>query len=96
MDSGIRPLIEKARICGPVLTVRCYPGDNLMCHYGLQGALPGDILVVDGGGYTEGALWGGLLSRSALQRGVAGTILDGAARDQEERQNSTIRSTPEV
>ena len=57
-----------------------------MCHYGLHGALPGDVLVVDGGGYTEGALWGGLLSRSALQRGVAGTILDGAARDQEELQ----------
>jgi 4-hydroxy-4-methyl-2-oxoglutarate aldolase len=86
MDSGIKPLIQKARICGPALTIRCYPGDNLMCHYGLQGALPGDVLVVDGGGYTEGALWAGLLSRSALQRDVAGTILDGAARDQEELQ----------
>lgn len=86
MGSAIKPLIAKARICGPALTIRCYPGDNLMCDYGLHQALPGDVLVVDGGGYTEGARWGGLLSRSALQRGVAGTILDGAARDQEELQ----------
>jgi 4-hydroxy-4-methyl-2-oxoglutarate aldolase len=86
MDSAIKPLIAGARICGPALTIRCYPGDNLMCHYGLHQALAGDVLVVDGGGYTEGALWGGLLSRSALQRRVAGTILDGAARDQEELQ----------
>src|SRR5688572_16004049 len=86
MDSGIKALIPRARLCGAALTIRCYPGDTLMCHFGLYGASPGDVLVVDGGGYTEGALWGGLLSRSALQCGVAGTILDGAARDQEELQ----------
>jgi len=86
MESGIRPLIEKPRVCGPALTVRCYPGDNLMCHYALHSAQAGDVLVVDGGRYTEGALWGGLLTRSALQRGLGGTVVDGAARDQEELQ----------
>lgn len=68
-------------MAGPALTVRCYPGDNLMCHYALQMAQPGDILVVDGSGYTEGALWGGLLSLSARQRKLGGTVVDGAARD---------------
>jgi 4-hydroxy-4-methyl-2-oxoglutarate aldolase len=84
MDSGIKPFIAGARVCGPALTLRCYPGDNLMCHYGLYVARAGDVLVVDGSGYTEGALWGGLLSLSARQKGLAGTIIDGAARDLED------------
>lgn len=36
MDSGIKALVPNVRICGPAFTVRCYSGDNLMGHYGLQ------------------------------------------------------------
>lgn len=52
-----------------------------MCHYGVEVGQPGDVRVVDGAGYTEGALWGGLLTRTALQGGLAGIVIDGAARD---------------
>jgi len=84
MHSGLKALVPESHICGPALTVRCYPGDNLMCHYAVHKANPGDVLVVDGAGYTEGAIWGALLSRSAAVRGLGGTVIDGAARDRVE------------
>ena len=84
MHSAIRPLVPGARICGPALTVRCYPGDNLTCHYAVYKAHAGDVLVIDGGAYSEGAIWGSLITQSAAQRKLGGTILDGAARDAEE------------
>ena len=55
-----------------------------MCHYGLHLAQAGDILVIDGAGYDEGALWGGLLSLSASQKKLGGTVIEGAARDVED------------
>jgi 4-hydroxy-4-methyl-2-oxoglutarate aldolase len=84
MHSVIRPLVPGSAICGQAYTVRCYPGDNLMCHYAVSQASEGDVLVVDGGGNTEVALWGSLLSLSAAQRNLGGTIIDGAVRDIEE------------
>jgi 4-hydroxy-4-methyl-2-oxoglutarate aldolase len=81
MQSVIRPLLPKVQICGPAFTIRCSPGDNLMCHYALYEAKPGDVLVVDGGAYTEEAIWGGLTSLSAAQRNLGGSIIDGAVRD---------------
>lgn len=84
MHSVIRPLVLDSKICGPAFTVRCYPGDNLMCHYAVSQAGEGDVLVVDGSGNTEVALWGSLLSLSAARRNLGGTIIDGAVRDIEE------------
>ncbi|MCH2694745.1 MAG: RraA family protein [Acidobacteriia bacterium] len=84
MDSGIKTLVPNLRICGPAFTAQCYPGDNLMCHYGLHLAQAGDVLVIDGAGYNEGALWGGLLSLSASQQKLGGTVIEGAARDVED------------
>jgi regulator of RNase E activity RraA len=39
------------------------------------------VIVVDGGGEVEHALWGDKLSRLAQSRGVAGLVVDGAVRD---------------
>lgn len=82
--SAIRPLVSKSRICGPAFTVRCPPGDNLMCHYATARANAGEVLVVDGNAYTEAALWGSLLSTLAVRRCLGGTIIDGAVRDLDE------------
>lgn len=38
-------------------------------------AQAGDVLVIDGAGYDEGALWGGLLSLSACQQKLGGTVM---------------------
>ena len=42
--------------------------------------LPGDVIVVDGGG-RETALAGELFARAALNRGLAGIVVDGGYRD---------------
>jgi RraA family protein len=68
-------------LCGPAITVRTRPGDNLMIHMAIAMARPGDVIVVDGSGDLTQALIGGLMRTSALKRGIAGFIINGAIRD---------------
>ncbi|MCK8786067.1 RraA family protein [Roseomonas sp. NAR14] len=68
-------------VAGPALTVRVRPGDNLMIHQAIAMAAPGDVILVDGGGDVGQALIGGLMRTSALRRGIAGFVIDGAVRD---------------
>jgi 4-hydroxy-4-methyl-2-oxoglutarate aldolase len=84
MDTGIGPIWSGARLSGPAFTVRTAPGDNASLMVAIRTAEAGDVLVVDGGGYMERALWGAILSLAARQRGIAGIVIDGAARDRDE------------
>jgi regulator of RNase E activity RraA len=68
-------------LLGPALTVRVRTGDNLMIHKALQLGKPGDILVVDGGGCVDRALFGDIMKNVARMRKFAGIVLDGAIRD---------------
>ena len=68
-------------LLGPALTVRVRTGDNLMIHKALQLGKPGDILVVDGGGCTDRALFGDIMKNVAKMRQFAGIVIDGAIRD---------------
>jgi RraA family protein len=82
VDSAIRCLTAPHhRLCGPVCTVKVFPGDNLMVHKALDIAQPGDIVVVDAGGSTMNAVLGDLISTKAKHRGIAGFIVDGLVRD---------------
>ena len=68
-------------VAGPALTVRVRPGDNLMIHAAIAEAKPGDVILIDGGGDISQALIGGLMRTSALTRGIAAFVVDGAIRD---------------
>ena len=68
-------------MCGPALTVRVRPGDNMMIHKAIEMAQPGDIIVIEGGGDLTQALIGGLMRTSALTRKIGGFVVDGAVRD---------------
>lgn len=68
-------------MAGPALTVRTRPGDNLMIHKAIALALPGQVIVIDGGGDVSQALIGGLMRTSAMTRNVEGFVVDGAVRD---------------
>jgi regulator of RNase E activity RraA len=70
-----------ATLCGPAITVRVRPGDNLMIHKAMFMAEPGDVIVVDGAGDLTQALVGGLMRTSAVAKGLGGFVLDGACRD---------------
>jgi len=81
LEGSIRPVARNMKVAGPAFTVRCYPGATWALEQALELARPGDVLVVDGGGRDDLILMGGLMSRRAKQRGIAGAILDAAVRD---------------
>lgn len=81
LDSGIKCLTGEHHLCGPALTVKVFPGDNLMVHKSLDVAQPGDIVVVDGRASTMNALLGDIISTKAKHRGIAGFVVDGLVRD---------------
>jgi 4-hydroxy-4-methyl-2-oxoglutarate aldolase len=84
MQSRIRPVFPEARLAGPAYTVLNYPKDNLMTHYALKHASPGDIIVVDNGCGTHGSGWGELMSLAASRKGLGGVVIDGTVRDVDE------------
>ncbi|MBW2171785.1 MAG: orotidine 5'-phosphate decarboxylase [Deltaproteobacteria bacterium] len=77
---GIRPLFKGIRMVGQAVTVRTYPGDWAKPVEAIEVAEEGDVIVIDAGGVGP-ALWGELATHSAMQRGVAGVVIDGAIRD---------------
>ena len=81
LDSGMRPLDPASRLAGPALTVDTWPADNLMLHYALLKAEPGDVLVVDAKAFVEAGPWGDVLTAAAMKVGVAGLVINGAVRD---------------
>jgi len=68
-------------LCGPALTVRVRPGDNLMVHKAMMMAQLGDVIVIDGGGDLTQALVGGLMRTTAMAKKMEGFVIDGAIRD---------------
>jgi 4-hydroxy-4-methyl-2-oxoglutarate aldolase len=81
LDSGIKPLDPRSRLAAPAFTVDMRPADNLMLHYALLKARPGDVLVVDVKAFVEAGPWGDVLTAMAQKIGVAGLVINGAVRD---------------
>ena len=79
----LRAAWSGARVAGPVLPVRCTPGDNLAVHVAVAAASPGSVLAVDVGQVAERGYWGEVLTIAALARGIAGLVIDGGVRDVE-------------
>lgn len=88
----LRPMHRQGSLAGPALTVKARPGDNLMLHKAIDMAVPGDVIVVDAGGDLSNALMGEMMLAHAINRGVAGFVLNGAIRDADAifRQNLPI------
>ena len=81
MSSAITPLDRHFTMTGRAMTVRCHPGDNLTIHKAICLARPGDVLVIDCGGFTEAGCFGEMFAISCRKRGIAGVVIDGACRD---------------
>jgi regulator of RNase E activity RraA len=83
--SGARP------IAGRAVTVQLAAGPapfsaerKHLCTAAVESAGPNDVIVVEQRTGIDAAAWGGILSRAARRRGIAGTIVDGPVRDVEE------------
>lgn len=77
----IRPVPGAGFLVGSAFTVRARPADNLALHHAVLLASPGDVLVVDCGGFLEAGVWGEILTVAAMTRGIAGLVVDGSVRD---------------
>lgn len=79
---GLRPFYRVATtMVGRAFTVKVAAGDNLFIHKALDRGLPGDVIVVDGGGETSRALIGEIMVAIAKSRKLTGFVIDGAIRD---------------
>lgn len=81
MDGAIKPLASGMYVAGPAITVDLQAGDNLMLYKALQLAKPGDVLVVNTGGHMKNAIWGELMTHSAMALKLGGLVVDGVVRD---------------
>jgi len=78
--AGLRPVGPGLKVVGPAFTVRTAPGDYAKPVEAIDQARSGDVIVVEAGGVGP-AVWGEMASRSSMNRGVAGVVIDGALRD---------------
>lgn len=86
MDYHIKPMVTKLKICGPAITIKLPIGDSLMVTKAIDIAKPGDVIVIDGRGSGNNALWGDHRSLSCKVKGLEGVVIDGAFRDLEENE----------
>src|SRR2546430_10833976 len=77
----LQPMHREGKLAGPAFTVKTAAGDNLLVHKALDSARPGDVIVVDAGGFLDNAIIGELMMTRAKQRGVAGIVIWGAILD---------------
>ncbi|MGB2705525.1 MAG: 3-hexulose-6-phosphate synthase [Candidatus Omnitrophota bacterium] len=83
----IHPVSKGLKMVGPALTVRTYPGDWAKTVEAIDIAKEGQVIVVDAGGVGP-AVWGELATHGAIQRKIAGVVIDGATRDTAEIRKS--------
>jgi len=77
---GLLKITPGVKLTGPALTVRTYPGDWAKPVEAIDRAKKGEVIVIDAGG-VEPAVWGELATHSAIQKGLAGVVIDGGVRD---------------
>ncbi len=81
MAAAIKPLRPGTKLVGQARTVTSMVGDNGVSHVATALVGAGEVMVIDAGGYPDAAVWGGVATRAAMARGVAGVVIDGAVRD---------------
>ncbi len=83
MAAAIKPVAPGTRLAGQARTVSAMAGDNGIIHAAIPHLRAGEVLVVDAARVEDVAVWGEIMTHAAMQRGVAGLVLDGAIRDVE-------------
>lgn len=81
MDHDMRCWSANCRMAGPAMTLRVHTADILMVGKALSECPRGFVLVIDGQGEKNTALWGAITTVCARRKGVEGIVIDGAVRD---------------
>lgn len=80
---GIKSVHAGKRICGTAFTVHYVPCGQVKGTVGdfLDDVEPGQVVVIDNAGRDYCTVWGDIMSITAKQRGIEGTLIDGVCRD---------------
>jgi 4-hydroxy-4-methyl-2-oxoglutarate aldolase len=80
---GIKPLDHRFRLTGRAFTLLYGPAGSPPGTVGdyIDDVPPGGVVVLDNGGRENATVWGDILTWVAHERGIAGTVIDGACRD---------------
>ncbi len=90
MDHDMQCRSANPRMAGPAFTVRVHTADILMVGKALSECPAGHVLVVDGQGEKNTALWGGLTTMAAHRKRLEGVVIDGAVRDMADIRRSRL------
>lgn len=82
LDAAIKALDpDRCIVLGPAITCETGPDDNLALIAAISLAQPGDVVVSATEGFTHSAIIGDNVALMAKNKGVAGIVIDGMARD---------------
>ena len=81
--AGLQPLVEDMRCVGRARPVR-HVGSIDIYLEALEGAKPGEVLVVDNGGRLDEACVGDIVALEVKAEGIAGIVIWGLHRDSKE------------
>ncbi len=74
MDHDMRCFSANCRMAGPAVTVRVHTADILMVGITLSHCPKGSVLVIDGQGELNTALWGEVTTLAARLKGLQGVV----------------------
>jgi len=80
---GLAPLAPTMKLVGVAFTIRYVPVGARGGSVGdfIDDLEPGQVPVLDNAGRLDATVWGDLLTATAHQRGIPGTVIDGVCRD---------------
>jgi regulator of RNase E activity RraA len=83
---GIRPMYDCPKITGRAVTIKITAAGSVPSkfHLGVRAidaAGSGDVIIIDNRGDLNNNCWGEILSMGSKMKGIAGVVVDGAARD---------------
>ena len=81
MDHDMKCFSANCRMAGPAATLRVHTADILMVGKALSMCAQGKVLVIDGQGDRNTALWGSIITMAARLKALQGVVIDGAIRD---------------
>ena len=84
MCPDIRPIFTNSIIAGIAYTVKIFPSDTLGVIKAIDKAPEGSVIVIDAGGSSRSAVWGGTSSLASNVKGLKGCVTNGCVRDIEE------------